>query len=106
MEIDLTKKETNIIKLQEVDASLIPDGATKSSYPYLESGEDNKILVYMLGNYKVDGKYSLFIIEINYTTKMIKVLSESSPYHLVTLMGDSNSSPLISLPNKIYIRFS
>jgi thiamine biosynthesis lipoprotein len=100
--IDFKTNKIEIIKKQDIPLELNPNN---KEYPYIEKQDDNRYYLVFLGDYLVDNKYSIFIIEIDFKNDYIKVIQEDSPNHLVSMMGESNSKPLISLPNKIFIWF-
>lgn len=55
-------------------------------------------------NYTVDGYNGK--VKIVVKNKQLKVDEESSPLHLCSLQGFSNTSPIVCLPNKIVIEFN
>lgn len=67
--------------------------------------EDKQVMTIDLkknGKYEVDGYLGKIVMEVS--NNKIRVVEETSPKHLCSLQGYSNSNPIICLPNKIIIK--
>lgn len=56
--------------------------------------------------YYIKGELGIIKIEYNSTTRMIRVVKETSPYNICSSQGFSNNAPIICLPNYVFITFS
>lgn len=72
------------------------------AYVYYENNLIKTIDLSINKEYKVDGYNGEVIIEVK--DKKIRVKKETSPLHICSKQGYSNSIPIICLPNKIIIK--
>jgi len=71
-------------------------------YPIIDS---NNRTITLLGDYKVDGRRQIVVIQYNFGAKSVKIIQESSPNNICSLEGTSTGKPLICLPNRIRVEF-
>ncbi|HHT39720.1 MAG: hypothetical protein WCS12_04815 [Acholeplasmataceae bacterium] len=57
-------------------------------------------------HYFIMGYLGYIHIEYSSEKKMIRVVTETSPYHICSGLGYSNSNPIICLPNLVTITFN
>ncbi len=93
--IDFVNQEINYRK-QEV-----PDDYD-DIFPIIDK---NNRTITLLGDYRVDGRRQIVVIQYNFGAKSVRIIEESSPNNICSLEGTSTGKPLICLPNRIRIEF-
>ncbi|TNF07484.1 MAG: hypothetical protein EP317_04590 [Bacillota bacterium] len=71
-------------------------------FPIIDS---NNRTITLLGDYKVDGRRQIVVIQYNFGQRSVKIIEESSPNNICSLEGTSTGKPLICLPNRIRVEF-
>lgn len=79
----------------------VPEGY-EDIYPIIDY---NNRTITLLGDYRVDGKRQIVVIQYSFGARSVKIIEESSPNNICSLEGTSTGKPLICLPNRIRVEF-
>lgn len=94
--IDFLQKKIIVNKTQDIPSSYGED------YPLIDEG---KKTITLLGDYEINGRRQIVVIEYDFGSKSVQIIEEQSPNHLCSKEGISYGKPLICLPNRIRVEF-
>lgn len=71
-------------------------------YPIIDY---NNRTITLLGDYRVNGKRQIVVIQYNFGARSVRIIEETSPNNICSIEGTSTGKPLICLPNRIRVEF-